>query len=46
MKPANTGINAGVTDDVNPFLLNAKAGVAVDALVVLNNEAARSAAGH
>jgi acetyltransferase len=32
--------------DVNPFLLNAKAGVAVDALVVLNNEAARSAAGH
>ncbi|TMJ49143.1 MAG: CoA-binding protein, partial [Alphaproteobacteria bacterium] len=32
--------------DVNPFLINAKTGVAVDALVVLNNEAARSAAGH
>jgi acetyltransferase len=32
--------------DVNPFLLHAKAGVAVDALVVLNNEAAKSAAGH
>jgi acetate---CoA ligase (ADP-forming) len=32
--------------DVNPFLVNAKAGVAVDALVVLNNEAAGSAAGH
>ena len=32
--------------DVNPFLINAKTGVAVDALVVLNNAAARSAAGH
>jgi len=32
--------------DVNPFLLNAKAGVAVDALIVLNNEAAKSAVGH
>src|SRR5207248_10072257 len=32
--------------DVNPFLINTKTGVAVDALVVLNNEAARSAAGH
>jgi acetate---CoA ligase (ADP-forming) len=32
--------------DVNPFLLNAKTGVAVDALIVLNNEAAKSAAGH
>jgi acetate---CoA ligase (ADP-forming) len=32
--------------DVNPFLLNAKTGVAVDALIVLNNEAAESAAGH
>ena len=31
--------------DVNPFLINAKTGVAVDALVVLNNTAARSAAG-
>jgi len=35
--------------DVNPFLINAKTGVAVDALVVLNNEAASKAgevAGH
>ncbi len=32
--------------DVNPFLINTKTGVAVDALIVLNNEAARSAAGH
>ncbi len=32
--------------DVNPFLINAKTGVAVDALVVLNNEAAGKAAGH
>ncbi|WP_024515985.1 acetate--CoA ligase family protein [Bradyrhizobium sp. Tv2a-2] len=32
--------------DVNPFLINAKTGVAVDALVVLNNEAAKAAAGH
>jgi acetyltransferase len=35
--------------DVNPFLINAKTGVAVDALVVLNNEAANKAgkvAGH
>jgi acetate---CoA ligase (ADP-forming) len=32
--------------DVNPFLINAKTGVAVDALIVLNNEAAKSAAGH
>src|SRR5262249_45093846 len=32
--------------DVNPFLINARTGVAVDALVVLNNEAARNAAGH
>jgi acyl-CoA synthetase (NDP forming) len=33
--------------DVNPFLINPKTGVAVDALIVLNNEAARkSAAGH
>jgi acyl-CoA synthetase (NDP forming) len=32
--------------DVNPFLINAKTGVAVDALIVLNNAAARSAAGH
>jgi acetyltransferase len=31
--------------DVNPFLINAKTGVAVDALVVLNNEAAKAAAG-
>ena len=32
--------------DVNPFLINAKTGVAVDALIVLNNDAAKSAAGH
>jgi acetate---CoA ligase (ADP-forming) len=32
--------------DVNPFLINPKTGVAVDALIVLNNEAARQAAGH
>jgi len=32
--------------DVNPFLINAKTGVAVDALVVLNNDAARTAANH
>jgi acyl-CoA synthetase (NDP forming) len=36
--------------DVNPFLINAKTGVAVDALIVLNNAAAqgaaRGAAGH
>jgi acetyltransferase len=32
--------------DVNPFLINAKTGVAVDALVVLNNAAARNAAKH
>jgi acetyltransferase len=32
--------------DVNPFLINAKTGIAVDALVVLNNEAAQAAAGH
>jgi acyl-CoA synthetase (NDP forming) len=31
--------------DINPFLINAKTGVAVDALIVLNNEAARRAAG-
>ena len=31
--------------DVNPFLINARTGVAVDALIVLNNAAARSAAG-
>jgi acyl-CoA synthetase (NDP forming) len=32
--------------DVNPFLINPKSGVAVDALIVLNNAAARNAAGH
>ncbi|HWZ37736.1 MAG TPA: acetate--CoA ligase family protein [Bradyrhizobium sp.] len=32
--------------DVNPFLINPKTGVAVDALIVLNNDAARKAAGH
>jgi acetate---CoA ligase (ADP-forming) len=32
--------------DVNPFLINAKTGVAVDALIVLNNAPARNAAKH
>ncbi|HEY0849245.1 MAG TPA: acetate--CoA ligase family protein [Bradyrhizobium sp.] len=32
--------------DVNPFLINRKVGVAVDGLIVLNNEAARKAAKH
>jgi acyl-CoA synthetase (NDP forming) len=32
--------------EVNPFLINAKSGVAVDALIVLNNEAAKRAASH
>lgn len=32
--------------DVNPFLINTKTGVAVDALIVLNNAAAKRAAGH
>ncbi|MGY8663606.1 acetate--CoA ligase family protein [Bradyrhizobium sp. UFLA05-109] len=32
--------------DVNPFLINARTGVAVDALIVLNNAAARRAAAH
>jgi acyl-CoA synthetase (NDP forming) len=32
--------------DVNPFLINSKLGVAVDGLIVLNNEAARKAAEH
>jgi len=32
--------------DVNPFLINAKTGVAVDGLIVLNNAAAKSAVGH
>jgi acetyltransferase len=32
--------------DVNPFLINPKTGVAVDALIVLNNEAAKAAAKH
>ena len=32
--------------DVNPFLINAKTGVAVDGLIVLNNAAANSAAKH
>jgi acetate---CoA ligase (ADP-forming) len=32
--------------DVNPFLINAKTGVAVDALIVLNNAAANKAAKH
>ena len=32
--------------DVNPFLINAKTGVAVDGLIVLNNDAAKDAAQH
>jgi acetyltransferase len=32
--------------DVNPFLINTKTGIAVDGLIVLNNAAAESAAGH
>jgi len=32
--------------DVNPFLINARTGVAVDGLIVLNNAAADRAAGH
>jgi acetate---CoA ligase (ADP-forming) len=32
--------------DVNPFLINAKTGVAVDGLIVLNNAEAESAASH
>jgi acyl-CoA synthetase (NDP forming) len=32
--------------DVNPFLVNAKTGVAVDGLIVLNNAAVKNAAGH
>src|SRR3989440_609629 len=32
--------------DINPFLINTKTGVAVDALIVLNNAAAERAAGH
>ncbi|MGY3237219.1 MULTISPECIES: acetate--CoA ligase family protein [unclassified Bradyrhizobium] len=32
--------------DVNPFLINARTGVAVDALIVLNNAAAKRAAKH
>ena len=32
--------------DINPFLINTRTGVAVDALIVLNNAAAKHAAGH
>src|SRR3982074_3103098 len=32
--------------DVNPFLINTKTGVAVDALIVLNNAAAKNAVSH
>ncbi|MFB6446521.1 acetate--CoA ligase family protein [Bradyrhizobium tunisiense] len=32
--------------DINPFLINTRTGVAVDALIVLNNAAARRAAEH
>jgi hypothetical protein len=30
--------------DINPFLINIKTGVAVDALIVLNNQAAKNEA--
>jgi hypothetical protein len=30
--------------DINPFLVNTKTGIAVDALIVLDNEAARQSA--
>ncbi len=32
--------------DINPFLINTRTGVAVDALIVLNNAPAKRAAGH
>jgi acyl-CoA synthetase (NDP forming) len=32
--------------DINPFLINTRTGVAVDALIVLNNDAAKRAAKH
>src|SRR6202021_556300 len=32
--------------DVNPFLVNARTGVAVDGLIVLNNATAKNASGH
>jgi acetate---CoA ligase (ADP-forming) len=32
--------------DVNPFLINTRLGIAVDALIVLNNDAAKAAAKH
>jgi hypothetical protein len=32
--------------DVNPFLVNARTGVAVDGLIVLNNAAAKNAGDH
>ena len=32
--------------DVNPFLVNSRAGVAVDGLIVLNNAAAKDAGSH
>jgi acetate---CoA ligase (ADP-forming) len=40
------GGNRIASIDVNPFLINERTGVAVDALVVLNNAAAREAASH
>jgi acyl-CoA synthetase (NDP forming) len=45
---SNLMVDAGnriASIDVNPFLINSKTGVAVDALIVLNNEAARNAVG-
>jgi acetyltransferase len=32
--------------DVNPFLVNSRAGIAVDGLIVLNNEAAKGTNSH
>src|ERR1700754_181547 len=38
--------NRSASIDVNPFLINTRLGVAVDALIVLNNAAAKAAAKH
>jgi acetyltransferase len=46
---SNLMVDAGTriaSIDVNPFPINPKTGVAVDALVVLNNAAAKSVAGY
>ena len=43
MADAGNGI---ASIDINPFLINTKLGIAVDALIVLNNAAANKAAKH